>query len=151
MDNNTTTQLLKDYRSYKFAVLNLKISGASWKVKDSILPVYADRKPRHISNYDLCYDYERYLRIVETVESAVEYVLNDDQRNIIMKKYIDRNVMSLGEIASALHKDRTTVGRWHKEAINKLAKALLPIDADYMEITNFDHMFNEKGWFREPA
>lgn len=149
MDNNTTTELLKNFRSYKFAVMNLQDEGC--ELSTSGLTIYSDRKPRFISRYDKSYDYARYTRIVEMVESAINYVLNDDQRSIIMRKYIDRNTMGLSEIATALHKDRTTVGRWHKEAINKLAKSLFPIEDDYMEITNVDHMFDAEWMFKEPA
>lgn len=150
MDNNTVTRLLKDFRSYKFALMNL--GGASKEaVECMVRPVYAERIPKRISRYDTAYDRERYDRIITTVESAVNYVLNDDQRTIIMRKYMDRNTMGLSEIALALHKDRTTVGRWHKEAINKLAKALMPISEDYMEITNIDHMFDPEWTFKEPA
>lgn len=149
MDNNTVIRMLTDFRSYKFAVLNLKNNHV--EISDNQLPVYADRKPRFISRYNTGYDYARYTRIVEMVESAVNYVLNDDQRTIIMRKYMDRNTMGLSEIATSLHKDRTTVGRWHKEAINKLSKALLPINNDYMEITNVDHMFDAEWTFKEPA
>lgn len=150
MDNNTVTRLLKDFRSYKFALMNL---GGSSKeaIECMVHPVYAERIPKRISRYDTAYDRERYDRIITTVESAVNYVLNDDQRTIIMRKYMDRNTMGLSEIALALHKDRTTVGRWHKEAINKLAKALMPISEDYMEITNIDHMFDPEWTFKEPA
>lgn len=147
MDNNTVSKLLKDFRSYKFAVMNLEKEAG--ECTDTLRKVYS--KPMYLSRYNTNYDYSRYERIVSMVEAAVNYVLNDDQRTIIMRKYMDRNTMRLSEIATALHKDRTTVGRWHKEAINKLSKALLPIDEDYMEITNVDHMFNSDWVFKEPA
>lgn len=149
MDNNTVTELLKNFRSYKFAVMNLKNEGC--EVILSTLPVYADRKPRFLSRYDKTFDYGRYTRIVEMVESAINYVLSDDQRTIIMRKYIERNTMSLSEIAEAIGQDRKTVGTKHKDAINQLARALLPISDDYMEITNFDHMFDSTWTFKETA
>ncbi len=150
MDNNTVTRLLTDFRSYKFAVMNL--GPDEREISESMIrPVYAERVPLQISRYDKKYDRERYQRIVTMIESAVEYVLNDDQRTIIMRKYMDRNTMNLSEIADALHKDRKTVSSHHKIAINKLAKALLPIGDDYMEITNFDHMFDTNWRYKEPA
>jgi len=157
MDNNTVTELLKNFRSYKFAVLNLKTEGeheyflAHLENNTRMSPVYADRKPKFISKYNTSYDFARYTRIVEMIESAVEFVLNDDQQTIIKRKYLNRNTINLTEIADELHKDRTTVGRWHKEAINSLAKALLPISRDYAEITNVDHMFDPEWTFKEPA
>lgn len=150
MDNNTVTKLLTDFRSYKFALMNL---GVDETVNNpaNIRPIYSERVPKHISRYDTAYDRERYTRIVTMVESAVNYVLNDDQRTVIMRKYLERNTMNLDEIANILHKHRTTVGRWHREAINKLSKALLPISKDYMEISNIDHMFDPNWTFKEPA
>lgn len=152
MDNNTVTRLLTDYRSYKFALMNLKANDKSTKINESMIrPVYAERIPKRISRYDVLFDEDRYERIITMIESAVEYVLNDDQQFIIKQKYMNRNTMTLCEIADTLHKDRGTVSSHHKKAINKLAKALLPISEDYMEITNFDHMFDSNWVYREPA
>lgn len=157
MDNNTVTELLNNFRSYKFAVMNLRGAGENdaFVVQSDkpfkFLPIYEDRKPRFISRYNISYDFSRYQRIVEMVESAVNYVLSDDERTIIMRKYIDRNRMTLSEIADAIHQDRKTVGTKHKKAINQLAKALVPISEDYLEITNFDHMFDSSGRFQESA
>ena len=150
MENNRVIQLLTDYRSYKFASMNLGGETVTLS-EDMIRPIYADRIPKHISRYDKTYDQERYNRIITMLESAVNFVLNDDQRAIIMRKYMERNKMSLTEIATAIHRDRTTVTRWHKEAINSLSKALLPISNDYAEITNVDHMFDPSWTFKEPA
>ncbi|MCM3703817.1 hypothetical protein [Paenibacillus macerans] len=151
MDNNTVTKLLKRYRSYKFAVMNLGLEIDDLINKNMMRPIYAERVPLFISRYDKTFDRERYSRIVTMIESAVDFVLDDDQRTIIMRKYMDRNTSTLSEIATLLHKDRTTVGRWHKEAINELAIALLPISEEYAEITTFDHMFDPDWTFKEPA
>lgn len=148
MDNNTVIKLLKDYRSYKFCAMNLESDGRSG---NSSLPLYSQRKPRFISNYDKSYDGERYGRIIAMVESAVEFVLNDDQGMIIKKKYMERNTLNLGEIAEMLNKDRKTIGTQHKMAINSLSKALLPISEDYAEITNLDHMFDPSWEYNESA
>lgn len=149
MDNNTVIRLLTDFRSYKFAVMNLNKEGG--ELKRTFVPVYSERKPKYIGRYNITYDQERYTRIVDMVESAINYVLSDDQRTIIMRKYIDRNTMTLSEIADAIGQDRKTVGTKHKSAVNQLAKALLPISDDYMEITNLDHMFDPNWEYNESA
>ncbi|MNJ56624.1 hypothetical protein D3C77_521830 [compost metagenome] len=148
MDNDKVIELLKNYRSYKFCAMNLGTDGRS---SNSSLPLYSQRKPRFISNHDRTYDGERYGRIIAMLESAVEFVLNDDQRTIVNKKYMERNTLNLSEIAEVLNKDRKTIGTQHKMAINSLSKALLPISEDYMEITNLDHMFISDWEYKEPA
>ena len=152
MDNNQVIKLLTDYRSYKFALNNLGgmmvDSDMQWMFK---LGVYDERIKSRISNQDRTSDQSRYSRIVTLLESAVDFVLSDEQRTIIQLKYMERNKLNLSEIADRLHKDRKTVSTQHKKAINSLSKAMMPLRQDYMEITNFDHMF-EPGWvYKEPA
>lgn len=142
MDNNTVIKLLADYRSYKFALLNLSFEKYNEQHYTN-RKVYSERRPIHISNYNTWYDFERYSRVVELLESAVDFVLSDEQRSIIRDKYMERNRLNLGEIADKLHKDRKTVSTQHKKAINSLCKALLPISQDYMEINNLDYMFED--------
>lgn len=143
MDNNMVTKLLTDYRSYKFALMNL---GGEIEEPKVFLnrPVYNERQPRWVSNYDRTYDRNRYGRIVTMIDSAVDYVLSDDQREIIRRKYMERNTMNLSELAECLHKDRKTVSALHKTAINRLAKALLPLGQEYMEIHNLDFILDTR-------
>jgi len=123
-------------------------SDMQWMFK---LGVYDERIKSRISNQDRTSDQSRYSRIVTLLESAVDFVLSDEQRTIIQLKYMERNKLNLSEIADRLHKDRKTVSTQHKKAINSLSKAMMPLRQDYMEITNFDHMF-EPGWvYKEPA
>lgn len=142
MDNNQVTELLKNFRSYEYAAM---MCGAP-PVLDRQALIYTERRRGPNS-----WDQQRYSRIVKLMRGAVEYVLNDDQRTVIMRKYLDRNTLTLKEIAAILHKDRTTVGRWHTEAINSLAKALHPMDEEEREIDNFDHMFDPAWKYQEPA
>lgn len=142
MDNNSVIKLLTDYRSYKFALMNIGNIGDG-ELRYTNRNVYAERKPLHISNYNTWYDRERYTRVVGLLESAVDFVLSDEQRSIIRDKYMERNRLNLSEIADKLHKDRKTVSTQHKKAINSLCKALLPISQDYMEINNLDYMFED--------
>jgi predicted DNA-binding protein YlxM (UPF0122 family) len=154
MDNQTVIKLLTDYRSYKFALMNLGgLRERSNGDEDRYLMrrVYDERIPFRISNYDSGYDKDRYSRVITTLESAVEYVLSDDQRSIIRMKYMERNKLNLSEIADRLHKDRKTVSSQHKKAINSLSKAMLPFKKEYMEIENLDHMFDPNWAYMEPA
>ncbi|MEK4191764.1 hypothetical protein NYE59_01630 [Paenibacillus sp. FSL L8-0323] len=141
MDSNQVIELLKNFRSYDYAANNCH------RDESIILPkVYSERRRNNNS-----WDEYRYNRIVNVVKGAIEEVLNDDHRTVIMRKYLDRNTLTLNEIATVLHKDRTTVGRWHTEAIKRLTIALQPLTEDEREINNFDHMF-EHGWeYKEPA
>lgn len=97
------------------------------------------------------WDLNRYSRIVSMIDGAVNEVLSDDQRTVIMRKYLDRNTLTLNEIADVLRKDRSTVSRWHTEAIRRLSIALEPLTRDEKEINNLDHMFDKAWVFRETA
>lgn len=141
MNHDQVTELLKNYRSYEYAAMN-----CGNPVGDALSFVFAERMQRPGT-----WDRTRYNRIVYMIKGAVDHVLSDDQRTVIMRKYLERNTSTLGEIADAIHKDRSTVSRWHTEAIRRLSVALIPLEDKETEITNFDHMF-EKGWvFKEPA
>lgn len=141
MTHDQVIELLKNFRSYEFAYYNcgrLEYTVPSRLIDQRFNP---DR-----------WDKNRYNRIVKFVRSAIDEVLSDDQRTIIMRKYLDRNTMTLNEIATVIYKDRTTVIRWHKEAIRKLAISLSPLVNEEMEITTFEHMFDETGkWLGNSA
>jgi DNA-directed RNA polymerase specialized sigma subunit len=141
MNSNQVTELLKNFRSYEYAANNCQ------RDESIILPrVYSERRKNN-----RCWDEYRYNRIVNMVNGAVNEVLSDDHRTVIMRKYLERNTLTLNEIAAVLHKDRTTISRWHTEAIKRLTIALQPLSDDEREINNFDHMF-EPGWeYKEPA
>lgn len=152
MDNNQVIKLLTDYRSYKFALNNLGgmavDSEMQWMFK---MGIYDERVRSRLSNHDRTSDQSRYSRIVTLLESAVDFILSDDQKTIIQLKYMERNKMNLSEIADRLHKDRKTVSTQHKKALNSLSKAMMPLKQDYMEITNLDHMFDPEWVYKEPA
>jgi DNA-directed RNA polymerase specialized sigma subunit len=140
MTNDQITELLRNFRSYEYAALNCGRSDL-----DQLPLVISERK----RNKDV-WDRSRYNRVVKIVRGAIEHVLSDDQRTVISRKYLERNTMTLNEISDILHKDRTTIGRWHSEAIRRLAIALEPLNEDELELTPFNHMFDHKGRFREP-
>lgn len=130
MNNDQVTQLLKDYRSYRYAAKNCG-DTPSWAPT-----LYSERRTSPNG-----WDRSRYNRIVNMIDGAVNDVLSDDQRTVIMRKYLDRNTLNLNEIADVIKKDRSSVSRLHTEAVRKLSVALAPLNDDEQEITNFDHMF----------
>ncbi|OMF47719.1 sigma factor-like helix-turn-helix DNA-binding protein [Paenibacillus amylolyticus] len=133
MDNNQVTELLKDYRSYEYAVNNCGPIQ-----DDEVLPYIISERMRDKNTWDKV----RYNRIVNLIDGAVNNVLNDDQRSVIMKKYLDRNTMTLAQIAAATQRDASRVSRLHTEAIRKLSIALEPLSEKETEINNLDYMFD---------
>lgn len=134
MTHNQLTEILRDFRSYRYAVHNC---GGMHALDDMTLPVVISERRRNPNQWDAT----RYSRIVSAIECAVNDVLSDDQRTVIMRKYMDRNTLTLNEIADITRQHRSTVSRWHKEALRRLTIALQPFAKDEQEITNFDHMF----------
>jgi hypothetical protein len=141
MNNDQVTEILKNYRSYEYAARNCG------NPIDDVLPAVISERMQRPGKWDRV----RYNRIVYMVKGAVDHVLSDDQRTVIMRKYLERNTSTLGEIADAIHKDRSTVSRWHTEAIRRLSIALIPLEDKETEITNFDHIFDPKWEYKEPA
>lgn len=133
MDKNELTQLLNDFRSYEYAVKNCGPIQ-----DDDVLPYVISERMRDKNMWDKV----RYHRIVTLIEGAVNHLLNDEQRAVIMKKYLDRNTMTLDQIAAATQKDPSRVSRLHTEAIRKLAIALEPLSEKEREIHNLDYMFD---------
>lgn len=140
MDNNTVITLLTDYRSYKFALDNLGGVSNSNAIDYSKFTIYEQRTPKRISNYDMEYDQTRYSRLVLLLDAAIDYVLSDIERDVIRLMYLERNKLDKVSTAEALHIDRKTVTSYHDKAIDRLAKALYPINKEYMEINNLDFM-----------
>lgn len=139
MENNKVIELLKNYRSYEYASRNCG--------EPTYTPLLLSERRRDPNNWDA----SRYTRIVNIIEGAVNQVLSDDQRTIINRKYLDKNTLTLNQIANILHKDRSTIGNWHKEAINRLSIAMEPLTESEREITAFDHMFDQDWTYQEPA
>jgi hypothetical protein len=139
MQQAMVMELLKNYRCYEYAAQNC-----------GELP--PGRRPVVISElrYDpLAWDQHRYNKIVHMVKGAVEHCLSDDQQTIIRKRYLERNQMTLQEIADFMGLSVPTVSRMHKAAIQRLCIALDPLASDEMEITPFHHMW--EGVIKSPA
>lgn len=134
MNHDQVTELLKNYRSYRYAANNCGEPTGR-------LPILYSERRYNMDGWDRT----RYHRIVNMIDGAVNEVLSDDQRMVIMRKYLDRNTATLSEIADILHKDPSTISRWHTESLRQLAIALEPLsisDAEG-EIHNIDFMFNK--------
>lgn len=140
MNHDQLTEILKYYRSYEYAAISCGTPD-----NDRLPTVIAERmKDPNV------WDRNRYNRIVNIIKGAVDYCLDDDQRTVIMRKYLERNRLTLSEISTILNRDRTTIGNWHKEALQRLAKALEPFSEEILEITPLEHMFDKKWKYREP-
>jgi len=131
MNNDEVSELLSNMRSYRYAA---KV-GQEQGYLDGAPTLFNERRmsPNR-------WDATRYNRIVNTVDGAVDEVLTDEQRTVIMRRYLDRNPMTLNQIASILNCDPSTITRRHKEALKKLGIALQPLENE-TEITPFEHMF----------
>lgn len=139
MNQDKVVELLKNYRSYKFAISN-GIAGYN-PYDDTGMPRgggYGSREPRlgGGSTFQSQMDYQSYCAIVRTIDGVVAEVLDDDQSAVIRRKYLDRNKRTLGQIATEKHVDPSTVTRWHKMALKQLAVALMFIEV--AEIINLD-------------
>lgn len=141
MNRDGVTKLLKNYRSYRRAIQNFETfrrSPAAPIASYSGMPSgqgapelffasvgrMADMSRLTTLDY---FDYERYRDIVHIIDTTVEDVLSDDERYVIKRRWMDRNPMTLYRIAEIKGKDESTIRRWHREALRKLALALAPI------------------------
>lgn len=141
MNNEHVSEILTNFRSYRYAAKVGEVEG----LLDGAPTLYNERL-RSPNRWDAT----RYSRIVNTVNGAVDEVLTDEQRAVIKRRYLERNPLTLGQIADVLHCDRSTVQRRHKEALKKLGIALEPLGRE-TEITPFEFMFekhppNPESW-----
>lgn len=139
MNHNKITELLKNYRSYKYAVQN----GIA--PHDEELPgmpfssTFGSRIPRLYGRGSWeksIMDYRLYSYVVSMIDGAVRDVLTDDERKVIELKYLDRNPITLEKIADRIGCSERTIRRYHKNALKKLTLALGFIEVP--EIINLD-------------
>ena len=135
MNNEQVSEILSNFRSYRYAAKVGEMRG----YLDCPPVLYNERKLNPNG-----WDASRYNRLVNTVTGAVDDVLTDEQRAVIKRRYLDRNPLTLGQIADILNCDRSTVQRRHKEALRKLGIALAPLERE-TEITPFEFMFEKEG------
>ncbi|MEO3947644.1 sigma factor-like helix-turn-helix DNA-binding protein [Gorillibacterium sp. CAU 1737] len=142
-DREKVIELLKNYRSYRYAVMNgiEPYEGETCFVGSE----YGPRVPRLYRGTTIQteQDYRAYKRIVQTIDGAVEDVLDDDERDVIRYKYLERNSLNLDKIAERLLIGERTVQRAHKQALKKLTMSLRFVDAP--EIINLDEMIRISG------
>ena len=141
MDRDKVTELLKNYRSYKYAVSN---GIAPHEPNDTLgMPMsfdYGPRAPRTFgergNTIQSTLDYQRYKRAVEAVNGAVEEVLSDDEQKVIKYKYLERNPLALHQIADRCHMSERQAKYLHKKALKSLTVALSFVDVP--DIINLD-------------
>lgn len=141
MNQDKVVELLKDYRSYKFAISN-GIAGYN-PYDDTGMPRgggYGSREPRlgGGSTFQSQMDYRLYTQVVRLVDAAVMELLDDHERAVIESKYLSREKKTLERIAEIMDKDVRTIRRWHKAALKELTKAFALIDIP--EIINLDEV-----------
>jgi len=124
-------QLLKNYRSYQYAVSN----GIAPYVEDDpvdvrLLVQFGPRTPKLYrgSWKPSIDDYKRYSRAVELIRGAVEDVLSDEEQKVIRLKYLERNTLRISEIADELQMSERRVIYLHAKALDRLAKALVFVE-----------------------
>jgi hypothetical protein len=141
IDRDKVTELLKNYRSYKYAVSN----GIAPFVEEDTLGMpraldYGPRAPRGLSGRGSIHgsinDYRQYKRVVQAIDGAVNDVLGDEEQKVIRYKYMERNTLTLSQIADAFNMSERRALYLHKKALKALALALVFVEVP--EIINLD-------------
>lgn len=142
MNHDKVIKLLKKHRSYKFAVNN---GVAPFVEEEAGMPFssnYGSRPPRlpgmRGTIDSSLEDFRMYSRIVRQVESALNEVLDDQERDVIRMKYLERNKLTLERIAERNHMHKNTVTAIHKRALDNLSTALMFVDVP--EIIDLDNV-----------
>lgn len=139
--NEKVTRMLKNYRSYRYAVNN-GIAPHEEGEQVFVSIGFGPRAPGSLlgrgSTIASQLDYQTYKRVVAAIDGAVADVLDDDERGVIEKKYLNRNRMTLFEIADATKLSERTIMRKHKSALKKLALSLKFVEEP--EIINIDEV-----------
>ena len=138
MNHEQITQLLKDYRSYRYAVMQYErhqtipqagVANYSGMPGGSGAPELFFANVGRMADYGSAsfqdqLDYNAYRSVINAIDGAVMDVLTDGERTVVMRKYLDREPKTLTQIAQSIEKDERTVRRYHKEACRKLRNAL---------------------------
>jgi hypothetical protein len=151
IDKNKVTQLLSNYLGYKAAIINYQtyrtspsagIANYSAMPSGSGASEFFFESNGRMADMGLTtaldqYDHDMYTAIVTIIDFSVQQVLTDDEQYVITHKWMDRNPMELCKIALIKDRDESTIGRWHKKALSKLAVAFSGITI-VPHIENFD-------------
>lgn len=141
MNHDKLQELLKNYRSYKYAVSN---GIAPYQSDDTVgMPMggsYGSRPPEGLNGrgtiLDSLMDYNDYAAAIDALEGAVEFVLSDMEQAVIRMKWMDRNTYTLKQIGAIKGMCEKTTGTVHKKALSRLVKAMPQIHVP--EIHNLD-------------
>lgn len=130
MDLNVLTEILRNFRSYRYA------AKMGQEFLDGSGPMYSER--REVINR---WDATRYSRIIHALSAAIKDTLTDEQAFIIEQHYLEKNPRTLVSISDELGLTRKTVSRKHRQALAKLGHALDMMAESDPEITPFEHIF----------
>ncbi len=125
MDRDKVTELLKHYRSYKYAIQNFEAPrsvGVATSVYDDMPRSggYGSRPPSHNDGITLqdAVDYQQYKRTVQAIESALN-ALTDTEREVIEYKYMKGWTLRMIELYRPFGTNSTKA--IHKRALTKLS------------------------------
>ena len=133
------TRMLKNYRSYKYAVSN---GIAPYEEGESIFcsTGYGSRPPAGLMGRGTMQasisDFNAYKRAVKAIDGAVAEVLNDEEQAVIRYKYLERNTLTLAQIADKYNMCERRAQYLHKKALKALTMALQFVEEP--EIINLD-------------
>ena len=135
------TELLKDYRSYRFAARNAEsYDGPDW----GSVRIASGKGDLFVGLNE--WDRRRNTRIVSLIDEAVEDVLDDEMQTVIRYKYLERNSLTLQQIADSKLKCHERRAKYlHKKALDKMGKALIFLHIPEKEIENLDFHLQKTG------
>lgn len=129
--NSRVTELLRNYKSYKYAVAqyvkhkpmaqagvaNYDAMPNGSGAPELFFTLNARLADMGLTSQSDEHDYEQYRRAVNEIEGALE-TLTDDEQSVIRLKWMSD--VTLKDIAKRKSYSVDTIKRWHKSAINKL-------------------------------
>lgn len=135
VDRNKVTELLKNYKSYKFAVRNYEQAG--WAAIGSVGDrefsgaAYGSRAPKKFGpSFQDSLDYQSYKSIVDIIEGALD-TLDVESQEIIRLKWFEGYTLQV--IANRHNYSIDTVKRKHKKALNNLVICFTFVQAPEIE------------------
>lgn len=137
MNRNEVTEMLKKYRTYKFAIRNFEktgwvsMTGTQW----SDMPRgggFGSRAPVKFASDSLqdVADYNEYKRTIELVDGALDE-LRDEERSVVCLKWMDD--MTLQQIADRKRYSKETIKRYHRKGLTKLCNCLRFVELPEIE------------------
>ncbi len=137
MNQDKVTELLRNYRYYRYAVRMYEtdkpvfLSATEYSDMPRGSTLGGARIPKFIGpSFDDQLDYERYRKAVDYIEGALE-TLTDEEQSVIKLRWMDE--LSLDQIADRKSYSRSTIKRTHKRALAKLTICLRFVETPYIE------------------